>query len=194
MVKARGGINTLGKAAKGHDVDVGRDEPHTVIPTEGDAIGDSISSIVGDSSHAELVEVVDLSEPIGAPVVNECIGDDVNVSSVDETVTSMAKKQSTEDLVENITPSVKDITMEDVESMETTNIPSVAGTDDIHVGILKMEETNVVKGVGDTLIDDTAETKIPGVAGQEKKKKSKKTITRLVLVKPLTKPKRKLSK
>ncbi|GAA0138601.1 hypothetical protein LIER_34959 [Lithospermum erythrorhizon] len=63
--------------AEGRDADVGGDEP-TVIPTEGESIGEAIPPIVegrfGDSSHDETVEVVGLLEHSVASSAADSVG------------------------------------------------------------------------------------------------------------------------
>ncbi|GAA0186113.1 hypothetical protein LIER_33401 [Lithospermum erythrorhizon] len=58
----------------------------------------------------------------------------VRMPSVEDTVANTAEGQSTKDLVETITPSVRDTTMENTKSMEFVYISSAASTYDLTDG------------------------------------------------------------
>ncbi|GAA0171529.1 hypothetical protein LIER_25536 [Lithospermum erythrorhizon] len=117
---------------------------------EEEVVGDSL--YVGANNVAELLEhtattsdansmcnIVELSnisinvEDVGIAVDNHKEGN-VNVSSAYDTVTDVVNRPSGNEFVENVTPSVRDIAMEDVEDMDSVVVSSVVGTDGLIVG------------------------------------------------------------
>ncbi|GAA0139332.1 hypothetical protein LIER_00898 [Lithospermum erythrorhizon] len=142
---------------------------------------------------------------------------DENVSSVGDTKTKVVERPSNDDLVETVTPSVRDTGMEDAKDMESVDIPSVPGTNDLTAGNTDMipsaadngddvadlpeeiAEPTVAEGINNTVNVDIEDLEIPDDASQEKKRSKKMkhkstTDRRDADVGESSKPKKKLSK
>ncbi|GAA0184252.1 hypothetical protein LIER_31540 [Lithospermum erythrorhizon] len=115
--------------AEGCNADVGGNKPHSAIPTKGDSIGEAIPPIV------------------------EGRFDDPSHAEVGDAV----ERPSAEDLVETVTPIVKDIDVENAEGMELIGIPSTAGTDDLTVGHAEDDVTPSAADTGAKTADLPAE-------------------------------------
>ncbi|GAA0142954.1 hypothetical protein LIER_03744 [Lithospermum erythrorhizon] len=94
------------------DDDVGREKSHDEIGVEKNVIGDEVAPTVEerviDSSVAEISEVVDVSDPSVKPLIDDTMGDGVDVPHVDN-VTEDVEVPSTEGLDVNVNPSVEDM-------------------------------------------------------------------------------------
>ncbi|GAA0163615.1 hypothetical protein LIER_19436 [Lithospermum erythrorhizon] len=170
----------------------------------------------GDSSCADVDDVADVSEHTTAPSVGDSKGKtaeltniyvnvndvgividnpkegDVNMSSVGDIMTEVRGRPSSEDLVENVTPSVRDTYMDDVEVMGFY-VPSATGTEDV---IARLADNDVAPSVVDI---NAEEVEIPENAGQENKKSKKRNHKsgaerRNVYAGEPSEPKKKLSK
>ncbi|GAA0163407.1 hypothetical protein LIER_19283 [Lithospermum erythrorhizon] len=130
MLRTRGGFNTSGKDTKGKK---------KAVETSGDPCRDNVPPVVeveaqnmkGANVKGERKRTTEPStfyENVVDSVVgvDNPKGDDVNVSSVDDTVTDAIERSNAEDLVETITPSVGDTTMVHTKGMESVEIPSVS--------------------------------------------------------------------
>ncbi|GAA0168382.1 hypothetical protein LIER_23109 [Lithospermum erythrorhizon] len=91
---------------------------HTVVPSAANSLG-------------KIVEPSNISVNIGdmGTSVDNPGGGSVNVSSVEDNMTNVDERPSADGLSEDVTPSVRDTTVEDIEGMESIGVLSDAGID-----------------------------------------------------------------
>ncbi|GAA0145918.1 hypothetical protein LIER_05992 [Lithospermum erythrorhizon] len=156
-------------------------------------------------SMGKTVEPFNISINIGdvSNGVDNPDGINVDVSSVDDTVTDAGKQASIENFDEgrptvidigndtkkdeNVTPSIRDTAMEDAEVVTSMDVPSVDGIGNVAEG--REDVTPNVAATG-----ARAEVEIPKAVGQEKKKSKKRKYKSNADEGEASEPKKKLSK